>query len=386
MASTEDPVTIGLLFSQTGVTSVIERPQKLAAMLAVDEINRAGGILGREVRMAGEDTRSIPAGFRAEAERLLREEKAVALFGCYMSSTRKAVHPIVESHQSLLFYPTHYEGFEYAPGCIYSGAAPNQNARLLANYMTETYGDRYFFVGSNYIFPYEYNRIMRDLLLNRAAKVIDEVYLSLNPSDDEIARVIQKIRKSGPSIVFSTLVGVGALKFYQAYDRAGFDRSRYPISSVSTGEPEMQAIGLEASVGNVKAAPYFSVLDNPINRRFVADMHRTFGEDIPISAETEAAYFQVKLYAEAVNRCGAFDRESLLRTLPTFSYEAPQGAVRVDSVTHHTSLWPRVAVMGESGAFEVVRESPVPVDPAPYLIVLDDPVDDTEIAKEKSVR
>lgn len=379
MASTEAPVTIGFLFSQTGVTSVIERPQGLAARLAVEEINQAGGILGREVRIAGKDTRSVPAGFRAEAERLLREENAKALFGCYMSSTRKAVHPVVDAHESLLFYPTHYEGFEYAAGCIYSGAAPNQNARLLADYMTATYGEKFFFVGSNYVFPYEYNRIMRDLLSNRNATVVDEVYISLDPGHEEIARVIQRIRENGPSIVFSTLVGVGALRFYEAYHRAGFDRSRFPISSVSTGEPEMMAIGLEASVGNVKAAPYFSVLDNPINRSFVAAMHKMFGHETPISAETEAAYFQVKLYAEAVNRCGAFDRESIMRTLPTFSYEAPQGTVRVDTVTHHTSLWPRVAVMRESGVFEVVRESPVPVDPAPYLMVLEDPVEDKEL-------
>lgn len=376
MASTEEPVTIGFLFSQTGVTSVIEHPQGLAARLAVEEINRAGGILGREVRISGKDTKSTPAGFQAEAERLLREEKAKALFGCYMSSTRKAVHPVVDANESLLFYPTHYEGFEYAAGCIYSGAAPNQNARLLADYMTETYGDRYFFVGSNYVFPYEYNRIMRDLLSNREARVVDEVYLSMDPDDEEVARLIQRIRESGPSIIFSTLVGVGALRFYKAYHRAGFDRSRFPISSVSTGEPEMQAIGLEASVGNIKAAPYFSVLDNPVNRAFVAAMHKTFGPQTPIAAETEAAYFQVKLYAEAVNRCGAFDRASLLRTLPTFSYEAPQGTVRVDSVTHHTSLWPRVAVMRDCGDFEIVRESPVPVDPAPYLMVLEDPVED----------
>lgn len=375
MAASKAPVTIGFLFSTTGVTSVIETAQRNAALLAFEEINAQGGLLGREVRLAGEDTGSDPARFRSEANRLLSEERVDALFGCYMSSTRKAVLPAVEASRSMLFYPTHYEGFEYAQGCIYSGAAPNQNARWLADYMTETYGARYFFIGSNYVFPYELNRIMRDLLSNRDADVVDEVYIPLDPSDDDIDRAIQRIRDKGPVIVFSTIVGTGAVKFFRAYDRAGFDRTTAPIGSVTIGEPEMQAMGKEAAIGHVKAAPYFSVIRSKANTRFVAAYRDRFGPDMPLCAESEAAYFQVKLFAEAVRRVETTDRDTLLRILPTFSYEAPQGPVRVDEITHHTSLWPRVAVVGDSGEFEIVREAPAAVAPAPYLVELDDPVD-----------
>lgn len=379
MVSTVAPVTIGFLFSDTGATSVIERAQRLAATLAVEEINREGGLFGRELRIAGCDPGSDPVRFRAEAKRLLVEERAEALFGCYMSSTRKPVLREVEAHGSMLFYPTHYEGFEYAQGCIYSGAAPNQNARWLADYMTETYGHRYFFVGSNYVFPYELNRIMRDLLSNRNARVVDEVFIPLDPSDDDIERVITRIRESinsdGPVSVFSTIVGQGAVKFYQAYDRAGFDRDTCPIGSVSTGEPEMKVIGKDASIGHIKAAPYFNVINSKANKRFVSAYLERFGPDIPLCAESEAAYFQVKLFAEAASRVGSFDRDDLLRVLPTFSLEAPQGPVRVDEITHHTSVWPRVGVVGKNGEFEIVREARAPVAPAPYLVELDDPIE-----------
>lgn len=217
MASSGAPVTIGILFSKTGVTSVLERAQRQAAILAVTQINSEGGLLGDDLVLLDSDPASSPARSKAEAERLL-DAGAEALFGCYMSSTRKAVLPVVEARNSLLFYPTLYEGFEYAACCIYSGAAPNQNAGMLADYLTDCHGDSYFFVGSNYVYPYESNRIMRDLLSNRGAKVVDEVYISLDPSDEEIAKVITMLRNAGPVVVFSTLVGDGAVRFYRAYD------------------------------------------------------------------------------------------------------------------------------------------------------------------------
>ncbi|KFE36181.1 transporter substrate-binding domain-containing protein [Thioclava atlantica] len=370
MAFHPEPVTIGLLFSQTGVTSVIERTQRQAAMLAVEEINDAGGIDGREILIEDSDPASDPVRFKSEAERLI-DVGATTIFGCYMSSTRKAVLPVVEQRRALLFYPTLYEGFEFSSSCVYSGAAPNQNSRWLADYLTDTYGDRFVFVGSNYVFPYESNRIMRDLLLHRGAQVLDEVYIPLRHNEDYIERAIARIKAAGPAVVFSTVVGEGSVRFYQAYDRAGFDRSVQPIASLTTGEPELLEVGKDASIGNVTAAPYFSVLKTEANLRFVAAYHRRFGPDHPISAGTEAAYFQVHLFAEAVRRAGATDRDSVLRSLPTFSYEAPQGAVQVEEATHHTSLWPRVAVVGENGQFEIVREAAAPVKPDPYLIEYD---------------
>jgi branched-chain amino acid transport system substrate-binding protein len=358
------------LFSQTGVTAILERSQRKMAMLAVSQINAEGGLLGRELVLLDSDPGSTPSRFKTEAERLL-DAGAEALFGCYMSSTRKAVLPVVEARGSLLFYPTLYEGFEYTPCCIYSGAAPNQNAGMLADYLTETQSANYFFVGSNYVFPYECNRIMRDLLSNRGATVADEVYISLDPSEEEIARVINMLRNAGPVVVFSTLVGEGAIRFYRAYDEAGFDRTLQPIASLTFGEPEIQALGADAATGHIKAAPYFSVLDTSANRAFVAACREAFGDACAVSAEAEAAYFQVKLFAEAVRRSGETDCTSIIRTLPTFSLEAPQGVVRVDGSTHHTHLWPRVAVVGNDGAFNIVRETTHAVAPDPYLVELE---------------
>lgn len=377
MTSSKAPVRLGLLYSDTGVTSVVESQQRQAAILAIEEINADGGLLGEEVLYFGKDTRSTPADFRAEGERLIVEDGVDALFGCYMSSCRKAVLPTVSGHKSMLFYPTHYEGFEYAQGCIYSGAAPNQNAKWLADFMTRHYGSRYILVGSNYVFPYEVNRLMRDLLSNRGAEVVDEIYVPLTADRGQIADVITRIKQEGPVIVFSTLVGDNAVDFYRAYDAAGFDRTHMPICSVTAGEPEMAAIGRDAAEGNIKVAPYFSVIDSAANRRFTSHFHARFGGGVgggvALCAEAEAAYFQVKLFAEAVARTGSTQQDAVTRVLPTFSLDAPQGRIRIDAKTNHTVLWPRVGIVDAQGLFEIVQEATAPVIPAPYLIELDEP-------------
>lgn len=367
MVTSSAPLTVGVLFSETGVTSVLERTQRQAVLLAVDEINAAGGVLGREVCAVAPDPGSDPRRFRREATQLL-DSGIETIFGCYMSSTRRAVLPVIERRDALLFYPTLYEGFEFSPNCVYSGAAPNQNSSGLADYVTENCGDRYYFVGSNYVFPYESNRIMRDLLQNYGAKIVEERYLPMEPSAEEIADVIKDIARRAPVVVFSTIVGDGATAFYRAFDAAGFDRSQMPIASLTIGEPELQAMGPSAAIGHITSAPYFSCIQSPANQRFVTSYRAKFGANAPMSACTEAAYFQVHLFAEAAKRAEAADRRSILAALPGIVFDAPQGAVRVDARTHHTHLWPRVARIDSRGEFEILRESAVPVRPDPYLV------------------
>ncbi len=367
MPLSEDRLRIGILFSETGLTAVVERTQRMAAMMAVDEINARGGVLGRPLEPFLRDPRSDPRRARQEAAALL-DEGVETIFGCYMSSTRKSVLPLLEKREALLFYPTLYEGFEYSQACVYSGAAPNQNSIWLADHLLRTYGDRFVFIGSNYVFPYESNRIMRDYLSSRGAKVLEERYVPMAFDSADIARAVEDLRRRAPAIVFSTTVGDATVALYRAYARAGFDRARMPIASLTTGEPELAAMGAEAAEGHITAAPYFSVLKSQENQRFVRAFRARYGEDAAISAATEAAYFQVHLFAAAVERAGSADRRSVLAALPGVSFDAPQGAVRVDARTHHTWLWPRVARVGADGAFEVLAAAEHPVRPDPYLV------------------
>lgn len=365
---------VGVLFSQTGVTSAIEQTQLNATLLAIDEINASGGILDRKIEPVIYDPQSDPKHFRALAERLFLTDRIRLLFGCYMSSTRKAVLPVVEAYRGLLFYPTLYEGFEYSRHCIYTGAAPNQNALQLAKFLLSTYGNRFLLVGSNYIYPYESNRLMTDFVMQDRGKILDEVYVPLHATAHAFESVIARIKKTSPDVIFSTVVGKGTSTFYEAYRAAGFDPAKMPIASLTTSEAEVADMGREAAEGHITAAPFFETLSSASANHFVARFKDKYGPDAPVTAAAEASYFQVHLAMRALARCGSDDPDRILAELRDSEYDAPQGRVRIDPENNHAYLWPRIARLDSAGRFQMVWNPGVRIKPDPYCVVqsLDD--------------
>lgn len=173
-----------------------------------------------------------------------------------MSSTRKAVLPVIEAREALLFYPTLYEGFEYSRHCIYTGAAPNQNSVQLVDFLTKHYGKRVFLVGSNYVYPYESNRTISDLFLQLGGQVLDEIYVPLNLKPEDVAKIIRHIRAARPDVIYSTIVGDGIIPFYTAFKEAGFDSATMPIASQSTSEADVVRMRPEVAEGHITAAPF----------------------------------------------------------------------------------------------------------------------------------
>jgi branched-chain amino acid transport system substrate-binding protein len=373
---------VGVLFSQTGVTAAIERTQLNATLLAIEEINASGGVLGRAIEPVMYDPASDPKKFRIFAERLFQVDRIRLLFACYMSSTRKAVLPVVEAHRGLLFYPTLYEGFEYSRHCIYTGAAPNQNSLQLAKFLLSAYGNRFLFVGSNYIYPYESNRVMGDFVAQGKGKVLDEIYIPLYPEPKDFDKVIGRIKKTSPDVIFSTVVGSGTATLYRAYRAAGHDPTRMPIASLTTSEAEVAEMGAEAAEGHITAAPFFETLSSPTARRFVSSFKEKYGADAPVTAGAEASYFQLHLAMRAVAKCGTDDPEQVLANLRDSEFDAPQGRVRIDLENNHTYLWPRIARLDRFGRFQTVWNPGVRVKPDPYCVVqsLDDwSIDDPQL-------
>jgi branched-chain amino acid transport system substrate-binding protein len=370
----DDAWRVGVLFSQTGVTAAIERSQLNATLLAIDEINKAGGVLGRPIRSISYDPASNPKQFRALAERLLTVDRVRLVFGCYMSSTRKAVLPVVEAYRGLLFYPTLYEGFEYSPHCIYTGAAPNQNSLQLAKFLLQNYGKRFVLIGSNYIYPYESNRIMADFIMQSKGKVLDEMYVPLDAEAADFEKPLAKVARLKPDVVFSTVVGRSTAIFYEAYRQAGFDSEKMPIASLTTSEAEVAEMSTQAAEGHITAAPFFEVLATPAARSFVSAYKLRYGPKAPVTAGAEAAYFQVHIAAGALGRAGTDDPERIMPELRDAEFDAPQGRVRIDPTNNHTYLWPRVARLDARGTFQIVWNPGVRVKPDPYCVVpsLDD--------------
>ena len=305
--TSSEPWRVGVLLSQTGVTAAIERSQLNATLLAIEEVNATGGILGRAIEPVIYDPASTPVQHRRLAERLLTQDRVRLIFGCYMSSSRKMAIPVVEALRGLLFYPTLYEGFEYSPNCIYTGACPNQNSLQLARYLLEVYGNRFLMVGSNYSFPYESNRIITDLVTQSRGKILDEIYVSLDADAEDFRKSIQLIEKLKPDVIFSTVVGQATSTFYRAYREAGFDPSVMPIASLTTSEAEVAEMPPGVAEGHITAAPFFETLGTPAATRFVKAFKARFGVDAPVTACAEAAYSQVHLAARALGRAGTDD-------------------------------------------------------------------------------
>ena len=362
---------LGLLFSETGSTSVIERSQKRGALLAIQEINGAGGVAGRLIEPVDCDPRSKPNEYGRLAEKMIAEDGVRAMIGCFMSSARKEVLPIIERRNIMFFYPTLYEGFEYSPNVIYGGACPNQNSVPLARYLLENYGNRFYFIGSDYIYPRESNRVMRNILRQGGGEVVGEVYIPFDTPQDGIDRILVDVAAKAPDVIFSTAVGETSVRLYQAYHAAGHDARLVPIASLTANEAEMAEIGLEASVGHITAAPWFNSIDTIASRTFRESYARAFGPDIKVTSCAEAAYFQTHMFAAALEKVGGLDADPLRECLLGATWDAPQGQVKIDPDNNHTYLHSRIARVDEKGEFIVQREVVRSIKPDPYLVIMD---------------
>jgi branched-chain amino acid transport system substrate-binding protein len=365
----KDPIRVGVLFSDTGVTSRIGRSQLQGALLAIDEINEGGGIAGRELVPKCYDAQSSPETYAALAERLIVQDKVNVIFGCYMSSSRKAVLPIVEKWNKLLFYPTLYEGFEYSNNIIYSGAAPNQNSVQLAEFMTFNFGARVYMIGSKYIYPYESNRIMSDLVLQRPhSSKLGERYVGLDASINDFKPIMEEIKNLQPDFIFSTVVGDSTAQLYQAYAETGFNPKTMPIASLTTSEAEVSQMGAEVALGHFTAAPYFQSIKSDTNLRCLERLNKRTRSDCVPNMCWEAAYFQMHIYANAFRKAGVDDIAQILPYILGSDFDAPQGRIRIDTANHHTSLYPRIGICNSKGQFTIVREATKPVHPDPYMV------------------
>ena len=303
------------------------------------------------------------------AEKLISKDKVNVIFGCYMSSSRKSVIPVIEKWNKLLFYPTLYEGFEYSNNVIYTGAAPNQNSVQLADFMTSNFGARVYLVGSNYIYPYESNRIMADLVLQRpGSEKLGEQYLKLDATEKDYAAITADIKNKRPDFIFSTVVGNSTASFYRAYADAGFDPKTMPIASLTTSEAEVSQMSPEVAAGHFTASPYFQSIDSEMNRRCLARFKSRFGQDSVPNMCWEASYFQMHIFANAMRQSGSDRIDALLPNVLGSEFLAPQGLVRIDSTNHHTCVYPRIGRANLKGQFTILREAIRPVHPDPYLV------------------
>jgi ABC-type branched-subunit amino acid transport system substrate-binding protein len=365
---TTAPWRIGVLFSRTGFMSVIEETQFQGTFLAIEEINAAGGVCGRELVPVSYDPGSDSAAYGHYAKRLMIEDEVSTIFGCYTSSSRKAVLPVVERLNGLLWYPTLYEGFEASPNVIYTGASPNQNSLVLCRHLMDNYGSRFYFVGSDYIYPRESNRVMREVLKANGGSVVGERYVSVHARWQDFLPIVQDIRRIKPDVIFSTVVGEATIFLYQAYANVGLDPRKMPIASLTTTEAEIAAMGFDVGEGHITAASYFQGIEGEANDSFVTRFKTRFGGDVSTNMCVEASYFQLHLFAKALEQANTLDTEILRAMVMGTTFDAPQGAVAVNPNTGHADLWTRIGRANHQGQFDIISQSREAVHADPFLI------------------
>lgn len=365
----KDPIRVGILYSETGVTSTIGLSQLQGALLGIQEINEAGGIDGREVVAVRYDPQSTPSRYAELTERLIVQDGVNVIFGCYMSSSRKAVIPVIEKWNKLLFYPTLYEGFEYSGNVIYTGAAPNQNSVQLAEFMTSNFGARVYLIGSDYIYPYESNRIMGELVQQRqGSEKLAERYMALNATDKDYVEVMVDIRNKQPDFIFSTVVGESTAALYRAYADAGFDPKTMPIASLTTSEAEISQMERGMATGHYTSAPYFQSIQSDVNLRCLSRLRLRFDDCSVPNLCWEASYFQMHIFANALRQAGDEGIAQLMPHILGSEFDAPQGRIKIDPANHHTCLYPRIGRVDTEGQFTIVRQATRSVYPDPYLV------------------
>ena len=359
-------VKVGVLFSLTGTTGIIEESLNKATILAIEEINDAGGVNGMKIVPVVEDPASDPATFAAKARKLVLNDKCVSVFGSYTSASRKAVLPVFEKRDNLYWYPTLYEGRECSKNVIYTGAVPNQQQDEFIPWLVEKFGKRWYLIGSNYIYPKEENNYCKKLLAELGCEVVAEEYVPLGHS--EFASVVNKFRSEKPNVIFSTVVGDSVVALHRQYRAAGLDPESMPMASLTTSENEVAAMGGDAAAGHFTSAPYFQVWDSPENHKFVEAYRSRWGEDKVTHFVSEPSYFQIYMFKQAVEKLDPSDisPQTIREAVKGVELIAPQGRVRVDPGTLHTYLWPKIGVCKSDGQFEILRHSSEWLKPVPY--------------------
>jgi len=361
------PIVVGLLHSQTGPMAVSERSMIDAEVLALEEINRSGGLLGRPIRWVIADGASDGSTFARQAESLIRDHGVSAIFGCWTSASRKSVLPIVESHDHLLVYPMAYEGMESSANVIYTGAAPNQQITPAVQWCADTLGARRFFlVGSDYIWPHCVNAIITDQLRACDAEVAGTAYVPYGSNAVDAA--VRQIVESRPDVILCTVVGDSALAFARALREAGIRPETTPVVSFAVAEDELRGpLGADMA-GHYAAWCYFQSLERPENQAFVRNFKSRFGAERTTSDVIAAAYNSVHLWAQAVREAETVDIRQVREALRYQSLDAPGGIIAIDPDTQHT--WQPVFIGRVRGdrQFDIVWTSRTAVRPVPFPI------------------
>ncbi|HLU70950.1 MAG TPA: urea ABC transporter substrate-binding protein [Nonomuraea sp.] len=364
-AAAQDEIKVGILHSLSGTMAISEVTVRDAELLAVEEINRAGGVLGKKLVPVVEDGASDWPTFAEKATKLIRQDKVATVFGGWTSASRKAMLPVFERYGSLLWYPVQYEGLESSPNIFYTGATTNQQIIPGLDYLKEQGKKKLFLVGSDYVFPRTANKIIKAYAAANGMEILGEEYTPLGHT--EYATLVNKVVQAKPDAVFNTLNGDSNVAFFKQLKSAGVSADAMPVLSVSVAEEEVKGIGVGNIAGHPVAWNYYQTTDTPANQAFVKAFKAAYGEDKVTSDPMQAGYNAVYLWAEAVEKAGTTEVAAVRKAAGGIALDRPEGPVTIDGENQHLHKTARIGVIRPDGLIEQVWDSGEPIKPDPYL-------------------
>ena len=358
-------VKVGLLHSLTGTMAMSETPVRDSELMAIKEINEAGGVLGHKIEVVEEDGESDPATFSIKARKLITEDKVSTVFGCWTSASRKAVKPVFEEFFNLLWYPVQYEGMEASPNIMYMGASPNQQVVPAVDYCAEHFGKKFYLVGSDYIFPRTANKIIKAQLAQLKGECAGEIYVPMGHED--FGPIVNDIKREKPDVILNTLNGDSNVYFFKKLSEVGITSEKIPVMSFSISEEEVSKIGIEHLKNQYVAWNYYETTATDCNEKFVANYKTEYGNERVTGDPIEAGYIAVYMWAAACEKAKSFEVEAVRMASKGLSFTAPEGTVTIDGSNQHLYKQVRIGKINENGLIDEIWATPGAIKPDPYL-------------------
>jgi urea transport system substrate-binding protein len=379
-ARAADTIKVGVLHSLSGTMAISETVLKDVALMAFDEINAAGGVMGKKIEPVVVDPASNWPLFAEKARQLLTQDKVAAVFGCWTSVSRKSVLPVFEELNGLLYYPVQYEGEELSKNVFYTGAAPNQQAIPAVEYLMSKDGGaakRWFLLGTDYVYPRTTNKILRAFLKSKGVdeKDIEEIYTPFGHSDYQtIVGNIKKFAAGGKTAVVSTINGDSNVPFYKELGNQGLKATDVPVVAFSVGEEELRGVDTKPLVGHLAAWNYFMSMKNPANDEFKkkwAAYTKAKGlssASKPLTNDPmEATYIGIHMWKQAVEKAKTTDVDKVIAAMAGQTFKAPSGFVaKMDEKNHHLHKPVLIGEIKADGQFSVVWKTAGPVRANPW--------------------
>jgi urea transport system substrate-binding protein len=358
-----DTVKVGILHSLTGTIAIAEASVVDAEKLAIDEINAAGGVMGRKIEPITEDGASDWPTFAEKARKLLERDKVACIFGCYTSASRKAVLPVMEKSKGLLYYPTYYEGLERSPNIMYTAQEATQSVIAAVQWLAKSRGKSFYLIGSDYIWPRTTNKIAKPTIAKAGGTVAGEDYFPLGHI--EFSSVINKIKASKADVILSTIVGGSNVAFYKQLAAAGITGKSQTLLALAVSEEELSGIGPENAAGFLSCMGYFQSVKNPANDKFVKAFKAKYGAKRVLGDTLECGYTSVYLWKLAAEKAGSFEVPKVVAASSELSWDAPEGSIKFHKSNHHLWKHARIGEFGKDGQVKILYESKL-IEPNPF--------------------